>query len=116
MKKDRLQTYLIIMIAIVTVCLVAVSDQISAINYIYVDVTEEIIVVDESDLSDIQLININTASLDELITIDGIGEALAMRIIEYRETNGDFEYIEQVQLVEGIGEIKFQAIYERCFV
>lgn len=57
-----------------------------------------------------QLININTADIDELMTLDGIGEVIAGRIIEYREANGDFKSVEELINVKGIGEKKLEAI------
>ena len=48
-------------------------------------------------------VNINTASIDELMTLDGIGESKALKIIEYRKTNS-FLYIEDIINVGGIGE------------
>lgn len=54
--------------------------------------------------SDGSLVNINTASLEELETLPSIGEVRAQAIITYRETNGGFRTIEELQEVSGIGE------------
>lgn len=56
-----------------------------------------------------QLININTASLDELMELPEIGEAKATAIIDYRSQNGAFLNIESLINVPGIG----QSIYEK---
>ena len=53
-------------------------------------------------------ININTADLDELDKIPGVGEATANKILSYREENGDFKNIEEIKNVNGIGEKKFE--------
>lgn len=55
-------------------------------------------------------VNINTANIGELTTISGIGEKTAMKIIEYRETNGKFKTIEDIRNVSGIGEAKYENI------
>ncbi|MDD3048976.1 MAG: helix-hairpin-helix domain-containing protein [Bacilli bacterium] len=57
-------------------------------------------------------VSINTASLTELQTLSGIGEAKAKDIIEYRNTNGLFTKIEDIQNVKGIGESVFAKIKE----
>ena len=54
--------------------------------------------------SDGALVNINTASLEELETLPSLGEVRAQAIITYRETNGGFRTIEELQEVSGIGE------------
>lgn len=56
------------------------------------------------------LININTATKEELQTIDGIGEAKAKNIITYREKNGSFKTIEDIKNVEGIGDTLYETI------
>ena len=53
-------------------------------------------------------ININTASAEELVKLDGVGEAIAARIVEFREKNGPFENPEDLMKVKGIGEKIFE--------
>jgi comEA protein len=53
------------------------------------------------------LININTASEEELQELPGIGPVLAKRMVEYREANGGFASAEELQNVSGIGEKTF---------
>jgi competence protein ComEA len=48
-------------------------------------------------------ININTASAEELATLNKVGEKYAQRIVEYREANGPFEKAEDIVNVKGIG-------------
>ena len=55
-------------------------------------------------------VSINTAGIDELITLNGIKEARAKKIIEYRESNGPFKSIEEIKNVSGIGEGIFAKI------
>ena len=52
-------------------------------------------------------VNINTATKEELMTLPGVGEVLADRIIEYRETYGRFVAAEQLMDVSGIGEQRY---------
>lgn len=58
-------------------------------------------------------INLNTATVEELQTLEGIGKILAKRIVEYREENGPFERIEEIKRVKGIGNKIFEKIKDR---
>lgn len=59
------------------------------------------------------LVNINTATQEELMKLSGIGEVYAQRIIDYRTTNGAFQSIEDIKKVSGIGNITFENIKEQ---
>lgn len=57
-------------------------------------------------------VNINTADVDTLTALPGIGRVLAERIVAYRRQNGSFRAIEEITNVEGIGEKKAEAILD----
>jgi len=54
------------------------------------------------------LVNVNTATAEELETLTGIGPSLAKAIIDYRAEHGDFTAAEELLLVKGIGEAKLE--------
>lgn len=56
------------------------------------------------------LVNLNTASLQQLMTLPGIGEAKAADIIQYRENNGKFNEISDIMKISGIKDALFQKI------
>ena len=61
-------------------------------------------------------ININTASVEELTTLDKVGEKYAQRIVEYRENNGNFAAPEDITKVKGIGSKILEANKDRIVV
>ena len=55
-------------------------------------------------------ININTATIEELTSVNGISDSLAAKIIEHRDTNGKFKTLEEIMLVSGIGTKTYEKI------
>ena len=88
------------------------------------EVKKEIVSIDKNNKAEIKndvkeengKININTASKEELLTLTGIGESKADAIIKYREAKGNFEKIEDIKNVSGIGESAFEKIKENITV
>ncbi len=85
--------------------------------YIPSNIEEEATVVTEKGEGIVQdekedggKVNINIASQTELETLSGIGPSMAIKIIEYREKNGDFSSIEEIKNVPGIGDAKYDNI------
>ncbi|MBR2179477.1 MAG: helix-hairpin-helix domain-containing protein [Selenomonadaceae bacterium] len=62
------------------------------------------------------IVNINTAGPEELQTLSGIGPKMAAKIIEYRQANGAFKSIEELQNVRGIGVKTFEKLKNRLRV
>lgn len=62
-----------------------------------------------------ELININTASVEELKQLKGIGDVIAARIVEYAQTVG-FKTIDDIKNVKGIGDKKYEAIKDKITV
>ena len=56
------------------------------------------------------LVNINTASAEELETVTGIGPVLAQAILDYRAEHGDFQTLDELLEVRGIGSAKLDAM------
>jgi comEA protein len=76
------------------------------------EVKSEVLGVRSNEVTS-NLINLNTASLSQLMTLSGIGPAFAQKIIDYRNEKGGFLSIEEVKLVKGIGEKTYEKIKDR---
>ena len=63
-----------------------------------------------------QPIDLNTATLEQLDTLDGVGPATAQKILEYREEKGGFGSVEELGQVPGIGEKRMATLRERVRV
>lgn len=69
-------------------------------------ITESLVQNESKDVK----VNINTASIEKIQTLPGVGESTAKKIIQYREQNGKYQTIEDLKNVNGIGESKFNNI------
>lgn len=85
--------------------------------YITSESGNNVIIEDNSQSKGVnKKVNINEASQGDLETLPGIGPSIASRIIEYREQNGKFGEIEDLQNVKGIGDAKYNRIKDSITV
>ena len=61
-------------------------------------------------------IDLNKATIEDLVKIKGIGQVYAERIVEYREKNGPYKNIEDLLAIKGIGEKKLESIRELLII
>lgn len=61
-------------------------------------------------------VNLNTATVEQLQTLPGIGASVAKKIIEHRTKTGKFTKVEDILNIKGIGEKKFQKMKDRLVV
>jgi competence protein ComEA len=90
---------------------------------IYVPTEEEVIATEETNVNVFPessekslLIDINTASVNELMTLTGVGESRALSIIAFREENGKFQGKEDIMKVTGIKEGLYNKIKDQIMV
>jgi competence protein ComEA len=76
----------------------------------------EIVTLDTEAVGTADMVNLNLASVDQLISLPGIGPATAEKITKYREQNGGFQSIEEIMSIPGIKDAKFNEIKERITV
>ena len=67
-------------------------------------------------VADMNKVNINDATLEELVTLDGIGEKVAGKIIAFRKKNGPFQKPEDLMMVKGIGQKMFDKNKDKIVV
>lgn len=60
----------------------------------------------------LEVLDLNTATHEELMTLPGIGDVIARRILDYREARGGFQTVEELLNVEGIGSHRLEAILD----
>jgi competence protein ComEA len=75
-----------------------------------IDYDESDSAVSENDAKQSDKVNINTADMEQLMTLTGIGEAKAKSIITYREDHNGFKSIEEIKNINGIKDSVFQKI------
>jgi competence protein ComEA len=61
-------------------------------------------------------VNLNTATLEQLDTLDGVGPATAQKILDYRQEHGGFSAIDELSQVSGIGEKRMAALRDHVTV
>lgn len=69
--------------------------------------------IEKGQIREVRIININTASKEDIMRLRGIGPALAEAIVEYRASHGAFKDKEGLLHVKGIGPAKYEMIKDR---
>lgn len=135
MKSDKRQTYILIGVGLIAVAAVllyvclsqplfvaepaaTVEDSVITSAYTAAPVSEEDAAAALSaqntqaaaDAGVVFPVNLNTATMDELMAIDGIGEKRATLILAYRDTLGGYTSVEQIKNISGIGDTVYEKI------
>lgn len=64
----------------------------------------------QTTISHATQLNLNSATLEDLTSIDGIGEKTALQILSYRDEIGGYTSVDQIKEIRGIGDAKFAKI------
>lgn len=84
--------------------------------YLTVLISIAVILAGTCCVSAMDRVNINTASVEQLMQLDRVGANYAQRIVEYRENNGPFKAPEEIMNVKGIGKKTWEANKDRIVI
>ena len=70
------------------------------------------VIVPSSVDTEPQIVNINTATVQDFENLPGIGPVMAQRIVDYRDEHGPFKSVEELTKVKGIGESKLEELLD----
>ncbi len=119
MEEERRQTRILIVIALVFCALLAgynafyVPDA-PLRSFIETDITSDLDGPESEQSS--EKLDLNTATLEELDALDGIGPVIAQKIIDYREEYGGFSRLEELKEVQGIGDALLEKLRNQVTV
>ena len=114
MKEDKKSPFLalaaaLLIFAVLMIFKIIDSPGAGSLKAVSVPETQTVMNRELTEAESEELININTASEEELATLAEVGEVKARAIVEFREKYGDFRSIDELTLVEGIGEVTVEA-------
>lgn len=121
MSRSKKQSLIITAIALIIIGIILAVFALSQPK-IYVDDSSASVAVSDMDMdytepvADVSAqeaempINLNTCTYDELLTVEGIGDARASAIIEYRDVIGSYSTVDEIKNISGIGESLFEKI------
>ena len=110
--------FTVFFLCIITAVFIGFTYYYYANNYVPINDKIDVSYVSSNLQSEVKTdkININTADIDTLCKLTGIGETKALNIVAYRTANGDFKSIEDLKKVSGIGDAIYKNIKDKICV
>ena len=101
----------VILILVIVVCGVVMEFGLFGYGELLAETYVDMVISSPASSSEeVLTVNLNTASVQLLETLPGIGPAIAQRILDYRQEKGSFSSVEQLKEIKGIGEKTFEKL------